>query len=166
MCIRDRYNVLNNAIVRPNQKKNILQINTVCGVGSTGRIAVDLKEEIDKNKYNMYIAYGYGKSNIENTIKIGTKLDYIIHNILSRITGKQGGFSYFATQRFLKKVNKIKPDIIHLHNIHGNYVNYKLLFRYIPVSYTHLDVYKRQYMRLVEQLCMMILILLKKVKRL
>lgn len=140
------YNVLNNAIVRPNQKKNILQINTVCGVGSTGRIAVDLKEEIDKNKYNMYIAYGYGKSNIENTIKIGTKLDYIIHNILSRITGKQGGFSYFATQRFLKKVNKIKPDIIHLHNIHGNYVNYKLLFRYIqrhniPVIWTLHDAW-------------------------
>ena len=39
-----------------------------------------------------------------------------------------GSFSYFATKRFLRKVDKIKPDIIHLHNIHGNYINYKLLF--------------------------------------
>ena len=63
-------------------KKTILQINTVCGIGSTGRIAVDIDNTIDKNRYNMYIAYGYGKSERENTIKIGTKLDYIIHNIL------------------------------------------------------------------------------------
>lgn len=127
-------------------KKTILQINTVCGIGSTGRIAVDLSNIIDKNKYNMYIAYGWGKSEKENTIKIGTKLDYIIHNILSRLTGKQGNYSFLATKRFLKRVDKIRPDLIHLHNIHGNYINYKLLFKYIqskqiPVVWTFHDVW-------------------------
>lgn len=127
-------------------KKTILQINTVCGIGSTGRIAVDIDNTIDKNRYNMYIAYGYGKSERENTIKIGTKLDYIIHNILSRLTGRQGRYSWFATNRFLKKVDKINPDLIHLHNIHGNYINYKLLFKYIknkqiPVVWTFHDAW-------------------------
>lgn len=127
-------------------KKTILQINIVCGVGSTGRIAVDLSNTIDKNKYDMYIAYGYGKTEKKNTIKIGTKLEYMVHNILSRLTGRQGRYSYFATKRFLKKVDKIKPDLIHLHNIHGNYINYKLLFGYInkrqiPVVWTFHDVW-------------------------
>lgn len=111
--------------------KKVLQINIVCGVGSTGRIAKDLSDIMYENYIENYIAYGYGKSDLKNAIKIGTKFEYYIHNILSRITGKQGRFSYFATKRFLKKVDKIKPDIIHLHNIHGNYINYPLLFKYI-----------------------------------
>lgn len=122
-------------------KKKILQINIVCGTGSTGRIAADIGETIKAENMESYIAYGYGETNLPNTIKVGTKIEYYIHNILSRIFGMQGRFSYFATKRFLKKVDKIKPDLIHLHNIHGNYINYKLLFKYIkkneiPVVWT------------------------------
>lgn len=121
--------------------KKILQINTVCGTGSTGRIVQDIGEVIKKNNMESYIAYGYGKSNLEDSVKIGTIFEYYIHNILSRILCMQGRFSYFATKRFLKKVDLIKPDLIHLHNIHGNYINYKLLFKYIrekeiPVVWT------------------------------
>lgn len=121
--------------------KKILQINTVCGVGSTGRIATDLSNVIEKNGFESYIAYGYGKCNSRNTIKIGSKLEYYLHNILSKLTGKQGRFSLFATNRFINKIKKINPDIIHLHNIHGNYINYQLLFNYIkqkniPVVWT------------------------------
>ncbi len=121
--------------------KKILQINVVCGVGSTGRIVQDIGEVIEANNMESYIAYGYGSSALPNTIKIGTKLEYYVHNILSRVFCMQGRFSYFATKRFLKKVDKIKPDLIHLHNIHGNYINYRLLFKYIkskkiPVVWT------------------------------
>lgn len=112
-------------------KKKILQINTVCGVGSTGRIAKDIGQLIEKDDMESYIAYGYGKCSDKNAIKIGTKLEYYTHNLLSRLTGRQGRYSYFATRRFLKKLDKIKPDVIHLHNIHGNYINYPLLFKYI-----------------------------------
>lgn len=115
-------------------KKKILQINIVCGTGSTGRIVVDIGKTIEKENMESYIAYGYGKTNLNNTIKIGTTIEYYIHNILSRIFGTQGRFSYFATKRFLKKVDKIKPDIIHLHNLHGNYINYKVLFKYIKMK--------------------------------
>lgn len=122
----------------------VLQINIVCGVGSTGRIAQGIAEESEKNGIINYIAYGYGKSNIKNSIKIGTKFEYYVHNILSRLFGMQGRFSYFATKRFLKRIDDINPDIIHLHNIHGNYINYKLLFEYIkkkdkPVIWTFHD---------------------------
>jgi len=125
-------------------KKKILQINIVCGVGSTGRIVLDIGKTIEKENMESYIAYGYGKADLSNTIKIGTTIEYYIHNLLSRIFGMQGRFSYFATKRFLKKVDKISPDIIHLHNIHGNYINYKLLFKYIkekqiPVVWTMHD---------------------------
>ncbi len=121
--------------------KKILQINIVCETGSTGRIVKYIDNLMKDEHLESYIAYGYGKTNMPNAIKIGTKLDYYIHNILSRLFCAQGRFSYFATKRFLKKVDKIKPDIIHLHNIHGNYINYKSLFKYIkqkniPVIWT------------------------------
>ena len=109
----------------------VLQINVVCGTGSTGRIVTGIDKLIDKSKYHSYIAYGYGDSDLKNSIKIETKTGYYIHNFLSRCTGLQGNFSINSTKKFLKKLNKISPNIIHLHNIHGNFINYKILFKYI-----------------------------------
>ncbi len=120
----------------------ILQINSVCGVGSTGRIATDLADVIKENGSTCKIAYGRGHS-IANcdTIKIGNQSDVLLHIALSRITDKHGLYSKSFTKEFIKKVKEYDPDIIHLHNIHGYYINYKLLFDYIkqenkPVVWT------------------------------
>ena len=56
----------------------ILQINSVCGIGSTGRIATDIHNNLIKQGYDSYIAYGRDEAkNIDNakTIKIGNKLN-------------------------------------------------------------------------------------------
>ena len=115
----------------------VLQINTVCGRGSTGRIATDLLKCLQDQKEEGLIAYGYGKAlniNPQDTIKIGTKLDYYLHNLLSRFTDKEGCYSKYATRILLKKIEKYNPDIIHLHNIHGHYINYKYLFDFINIK--------------------------------
>lgn len=111
--------------------KTILQINILNDTGSTGRIMQGISKVIQENGMNSYTAYGYGNSDRDNSIRIGSKIDYYIHNVFSRVFCNQGKYSYLATKKFLEKVEKIKPDIIHLHNIHGNYINYGLLFKYI-----------------------------------
>ena len=122
----------------------ILQINSVCGTGSTGKIAVDLYKVLKENGHECKIAYGRGEAKgmpLEDTIKIGSKAGVYMHALLSRLTDRTGFFSTLATKRFIKEVEKYNPDIIHLHNIHGYYINIKLLFKYLkradkPVMWT------------------------------
>jgi putative colanic acid biosynthesis glycosyltransferase len=112
----------------------ILQINTVCGIGSTGRIVVGIADVCKKNGVENYVAYGYGKTSFPYSYHIGTDFDYYTHNIFSRLFCQQGNYSFKATKRFLSWVEEIQPDIIHLHNLHGNFINIDLLFNYIKQS--------------------------------
>ncbi len=109
----------------------ILQINSF-GALSTGKIAVDIYKGIVKSGYEGVIAFARGT--IEKGvpyIKIGNGFDIACHGILSRITDKTGFYSYHATKKFIERVDEIEPDIIHLHNIHGYYINIEMLFEYI-----------------------------------
>lgn len=79
-----------------------------------------------------YIAFGRGdNSSEEKAIKIGTRADIYWHGLVTRLTGKHGFSSTRATKEFLKEVDRLQPDLIHLHNIHGYYLNIELLFNYI-----------------------------------
>ncbi|KHF38261.1 glycosyltransferase [Halalkalibacter okhensis] len=110
----------------------VLQINTVCGIGSTGRIATDIHNILNQKGYESYIAYGRDYSqNCETTIKIGGNLDIYEHVALTRVFDKHGFGSFRSTKDFIQKVKRINPDIIHLHNIHGYYINIELLFNYL-----------------------------------
>ncbi len=112
----------------------LLQINSVI-TGSTGMIMKEIDKYAKKSGMRSYMAsaknYSSRKDYPENHISIGTILEKRVHRFLAKLTGYEGHFSYFATKRFLRKVDKIKPDIIHLHNLHLNYINLKLLFLYL-----------------------------------
>lgn len=119
----------------------VLQINTVCGYGSTGSIAADIASLLEKKGHQCYIAYGQGSTSLKNSYKIGSKLENHLHNIYSRLFGKQGYYSKHGTEGLIRYINNIKPEIIHLHNLHGNYINLEILFNYlskadIPVVWT------------------------------
>jgi putative colanic acid biosynthesis glycosyltransferase len=120
----------------------VLQINSVCGVGSTGRIATDLYKILEEQGHECVIAYGRGNAPKEiKTIKIGTDIDNYIHVAKTRFTDKHGFGSIKATKEFISKVKQYDPDIIHLHNIHGYYINIEILFEYLkdankPVVWT------------------------------
>lgn len=110
----------------------ILQINSVCGVGSTGRIATDLYKVIEEAGHECVIAYGRGTAPEGiKTIKIGTNFDNYMHVAKTRIFDKHGFGSTKATKEFIKKVEEYDPDVIHLHNIHGYYINTEILFEYL-----------------------------------
>lgn len=120
----------------------ILQINSVCGIGSTGRIATDLHDALIKEGHESWIAYGRKEpKNCDSAIRIGQDLDVYSHALLTRIFDNHGFGSKKATLEFIEKVKTIEPDIIHLHNIHGYYINIELLFAFLkeygkPVVWT------------------------------
>lgn len=109
----------------------VLHITTVRS-GSTGRTATDLKALLKQKGEDFRIAFSVQDSMpLNGDILIGNRLDHKIHAFLSRLFGLQGYFSYFATQRFLKRVNEYKPDLVQLGNLHANYINLPLLFNYL-----------------------------------
>lgn len=122
--------------------KTLLQINTVVNRGSTGRIAEEIGNFAMQSGWNSYIAYGrqqaYSQSNL---IHIGNLFDCYMHVLQTRLFDRHGLGSKKATMRFIEQIETLSPDIIHLHNIHGYYLNYTILFDYlsemdIPIIWT------------------------------
>lgn len=109
----------------------ILQINAVYGFGSTGIIVEDINDLIQEKGWESFIGYVYFSKSMKNGYKIGTNADYKKHALLSRLTGKQGFYSKQSTKKLLQYINTIQPDIIHLHNLHSNYINIEILLNYI-----------------------------------
>lgn len=114
--------------------KKLVQINVVCN-GSTGKIMCDIAKKAEKDGFKSYIFYGRGNPNKElNCTRIGNNPSTYFHVFLTRFFNKHGHGSYFATKKLVRELKKITPDIIHLHNIHGYYINYKVLFNYLKTS--------------------------------
>ncbi len=111
-----------------------MQINAVYGVGSTGVIVEDIHNLALKNGIESYVSYSTTNKNsadIKNGYIIGGTLGKKIHALLARLGGKQAYFSSFATKKLIKHIESIKPDIVHLHNLHSNYINLNLLLNYL-----------------------------------
>ena len=110
-----------------------LFINSVAGVGSTGRIAADKCRALMAEGHECRLAYGRTCANCADiqTIRIGTDLDYKLHGVMNRIFDNHGFGSEAATRKFLNQVRDYDPDVIWLHNIHGYYIHVGLLFEYL-----------------------------------
>ncbi|MEK5398935.1 glycosyltransferase [Paenibacillus sp. FSL K6-2859] len=121
-------------------KLKILHINSG-NFGSTGSIMMNISEAAQENGHTSYISYANSRTNnkkqIDNGILIGSIVERNAHLKLAYYTGFNGSFSILSTKRFLKKIDEIKPDIIHLHNLHNCYINLKLLFEYIKKRDVH-----------------------------
>lgn len=110
----------------------ILQINSTVNYGSTGSIAENIGQFVIDNNGQSIIAYGrYGDKSKSDVIKIGTKLDQAFHLIHTRIFDTHGFHSNDATLSLISVIEKINPDLIHLHNIHGYYLNVQILFDFL-----------------------------------
>lgn len=123
----------------------ILQISIEVNSGSVGRIAEQIGEKVIEKGWESYITFA--RNNLpskSNLIKIGTMYDVYLHGILTRITDKHAFYSTRATKELIKQIDVINPDIIHLHHLHGYFINVELLFNYLekinlPVVWTFHD---------------------------
>lgn len=120
----------------------VLEINTVYGIGSTGKIVSDLYEMLTGQGHECVIAYARGEApeNIR-TIKIGNKWDVYYHGIMTRITDRHAMYSVRATKKLVEDIRRYEPDLIHLHNLHGYYLDIRTLFAFLkeydrPVVWT------------------------------
>lgn len=115
--------------------KRLLLINSVCGIGSTGRICADIARKYEQDGYEVKIAYGrssvLGEGTEKYAVRIGSKADVYAHVAYTRLFDKHGLASKRATKKFLKWASVYDPDILWLHNIHGYYINYEMLFDWI-----------------------------------
>jgi len=111
----------------------IVQINAVYGVGSTGRIAQDIAAELHKQGHECYVFWAITCREDGNTrlIRVGNTLDHKLHALLRRIDGKQGWHSKAATRKLCRELLQIKPDVVHLHNLHSNYIHLPRLLRFL-----------------------------------
>ena len=120
----------------------LLQINLSANWGSHGKIASQIGDVAISHGWESYIAYGRACNPCSSKlIKIGGQWDIYEHLIETRLFDNHGLASRRVTKKFIKQIDELKPDIIHLHNIHGYYLNYRILFEYlqglsIPVVWT------------------------------
>lgn len=113
----------------------LLQINTVVNSGSTGHIAENIGKYVLSQGWESYIAYGRNpRPSASKLIRIGNKFYVLFHVLVTRLFDLHGLASRRATKKLIDDIKRIKPDVIHLHNIHGYYLNYKILFSYLAES--------------------------------
>lgn len=109
----------------------VLQINAVYEKFSTGRTTKEMHEYFLNNGIESFVASPYIASLKKNAYMIGNKFDWKMHALFSRLTGLQGYFSRNETKKLINYIDRIKPDIIHLRNLHSNYINLHMLLNYI-----------------------------------
>lgn len=109
----------------------IIQINAIAEGGSTGRICEELTDWLNLHGHSCTVLYALGDHFTSTGVKISTSLQVHINSFLARISGLDASFSYISTYRIIHFLKKEKPDIVHLHNLHSNYVNLKILLNFL-----------------------------------
>jgi putative colanic acid biosynthesis glycosyltransferase len=113
----------------------VIQINTIVNSGSTGRIAEDIGKLLISQGHESYVAFGRGiRPSASSLIKIGNLGDIRSHVVNTRLFDRHGFGSKNATKKLVEEIERIKPDVIHLHNLHGYYLNIEVLFNYLKTS--------------------------------
>lgn len=114
----------------------VIQINGVSGNGSTGKICESISILLDSMNIENRILYYHGCSAFKNSHRIGKESYYKVQALKSRLLGNYGFNSNRSTDETIRILKEEKPDIIHIHNIHGHEVNIEGLFRYLGECHT------------------------------
>lgn len=109
----------------------VLQINANYGFGSTGIIMRDIGKTLTSNGHEAFFAYQKSNADVDNGYVIGNLLDWKFHALFCRLLGGQGFYSRRATKKLCRHIETISPDIVHLHNLHSNYVDLGILLEYL-----------------------------------
>ncbi len=112
----------------------VVQINAIYGSKSTGTIVREIQSSCETNGIEAYVAYSIADrtdADAPRGYRIGNQVTAKWHAFISRVIGKQAYANRFTTWRFLRWLDAIKPDVVHLHNLHSNYIHLNMLLRYL-----------------------------------
>ena len=111
-------------------------VNTVYGRGSTGRLVAEIGAALEARGDCYRVACGRGRvEDPTHCERVGNDWDLYCHAALSRLTDRSGFYSARATRRLIERIRAEQPDIIHLHNLHGYYLNLELFFDFLKCEY-------------------------------
>ena len=116
----------------------IVQINATCGIGSTGKICVGISSLASINNIENYVFYSSNSNGYPLGISVSNAKYLKIQALKSRVFGNYGFNSQRATKRIISELERIKPDIVHLQNIHGHDCDLEMLFSYFKMRNTKL----------------------------
>lgn len=126
--------------------KKILYISGALNFGAPGKIVEQIGLLAEKNGYEVLVAHSTRNENHSQLphFAVTTKRQEIFHALGAKLFDLHGLFSSRQTESLVRKIKEYNPDIIHLHNIHGYFCNFKILFEYldtidIPVIWTMHD---------------------------
>ncbi len=108
----------------------VLQINVVEGILSTGRTVTEFDRFLAAHNIDSYIACSLTAGDT-GSFEIGTPAEKKYHGLLSRVTGKQGWFSKKGTRALLAYMDKVRPDVVILRVLHGNFIHFPMLMQYL-----------------------------------
>lgn len=110
----------------------VFQLNTYCGVKSTGRIALDIARLVEADGGECRIGYGVPGIAPEAqpyACRVGAPWERKLHGAMRKLLDAEGYGSVLGTRRLIRDMERFDPDIIHLHNLHGCYLNLPMIFR-------------------------------------
>ena len=107
----------------------IVQIN-VNAKGSIGRITAAVSRKLTENQIENYIFYGMDRATKDCEVRFSNTFEEKISALFAKVRGNSGFNSVFTTRKLIRKLKKIHPDIVHLHNLHNHNVNLTMLFDY------------------------------------
>ena len=115
----------------------LVQFDTCLGTGSTGKIAEIIGILAKNAGWQTYMCHGsrFAKSSSMVTFQVGNKLEEYKHFLISRMLDCHGLGSSKPTRDIVEKIENIRPDVVHIHNIHGYYLNIQILFDYLKTGH-------------------------------
>lgn len=124
----------------------ILQINSHYNKGGAGKIVSYLHKQLIENGYESVVVYGRECEECTDpfVFRIGNNLSNYFDAGMTRVTGLTGTHSILCTKQLINIIKEFMPDVIHLHVLHGYYLNFRLLFEFlntteIPIVWTFHD---------------------------
>lgn len=108
----------------------IVQINTTCGIGSTGKIAASISEMLLENNVENYILYSSRSNGYSKGISCCKAWYQLLQALKSYLIGNYGFNSHIETLHIISEIHRLSPDAVLLHNIHGHDCNLRMFFEY------------------------------------
>ncbi|MDD6236540.1 MAG: glycosyltransferase [Clostridiales bacterium] len=109
----------------------VLFVNAVCGSGSTGRICTDIADALRELGHEARILYGNGMSAYPNAVRVGSDFSVKLNALYARVSGYTAHGAIPETKRIIQEILTFRPDVVHLHNLHANYVHLTQLLAFL-----------------------------------